>query len=334
MNKVVFLILPAVVLSVGCGQPDYQDSGPSGADNRAEAEVYISSLKPTAVGILRSGLRDESPLIRTNAIEVVSSSSSTDLMPIVVKLLKDESVLVRFAAALAAGDVQYHPAESAVKRLLQDEDENIRIAVACALTKMGRRGYSYLISRAIRSKDQTVRANAAMLLGKLGNKKALPLLYWAMRDPGSDQQVPHRCAEAIAMLGDEKIYPKLWTLLISKFMDDRIDGVRAMAELGTLEAGNALLTMLNDDEPEVRLLAAERLGALGEPGAEPEVLEFLNKPGYKADKKVRERRNALAALAIGRIGTPALTKFLPRLLKSESKVVRLAAAQSVLILLK
>jgi HEAT repeat protein len=326
VNKVVFLILLAVVLSVGCGQPDYQDSGPSGADNRTELEVSISALKPAAVEIVRSGLRDESPLIRTNAIEVVSSSSSTDLMPIVVKLLKDESVPVRFAAALAVGDVQYHPAESAVKRLLQDEDENVKIAAAYALTKMGRRGYSYLISRAIRSKDQTVRANAAVLLGELGNKKALPLLYWAMRDPGSDQQVPHRCAEAIAMLGDEKIYPKLWTLLISKFMDDRIDGVRAMAELGTLEARNALLAVLN--------LAAERLGALGEPGAEPEVLEFLNKPGYKADKKVRERRNALAALAIGRIGAHALTKSLPRLLKSESKVVRLAAAQSVLILLK
>jgi HEAT repeat protein len=38
----------------------------------------------------------------------------------------------------------------------------------------------------------------------------------------------------------------------------------------------------------------------------------------------------LAALAMGEIGTPAVVKYLPSLLKDKSKGVRLAAAKAVL----
>ena len=155
-----------------------------------------------------------------------------------------------------------------------------------------------------------------------------------MHDSASDDIAVYQAAKSRAMLGDKKIFPRLWTLLISKFLDDRLDGVRAMAELRTLGARNALLTMLYDNEPEVRLFAAERLGMLDDPSGELEVLIFLNKYQPEADKKVEYRRSVLAALAIGRIGTPALIKFLPGLMKSDSKEVRLAAAQSVLILSK
>ena len=37
----------------------------------------------------------------------------------------------------------------------------------------------------------------------------------------------------------------------------------------------------------------------------------------------------LLSLAIGRIGTASLTRFLPQLLKDEPKMVRIAAAQAV-----
>jgi len=193
---------------------------------------------------------------------------------------------------------------------------------------------AYLIYGAVKSNDQTVRANAALLLGKLGDKKALDVLYLMMQDSGSDDRVVYQAEESIAMLGDAGIYPKLWPLLISKFLDDRLTGVRAMCALSTAEAKNAILTMLYDEEPEVRLLAAERLGVLGDLSGQLEVLDFLNKAGIQADIKANENRNVLAALAIGRIGTPGLTKFLPSLLKNDSKAVRLGAAQSVLMLAK
>lgn len=335
MKKTLFLMFLVAAASAGCNRSGRHDNWPFRADNSNSAKVSIPSLAPEAVKIVRQGLSDERASIRSKAIEVVSSARRTDLMPTVVKLLKDESVPVRFAAALAVGDTKYRPAGNTVRQLLKDDDENVKIAAAYALSRVGPESYYHQISRAITSKDQTIRANAAMLLGKLGDKKALSSLDWVMRDLNSADRAVYQAAESRAMLGDEKIYPELlWTLLISKFLDDRLVGVRAMAALGTEGAKNAILTMLYDDEPEARLLAAERLAVLDDLSGRSEVLNFLNNPGPEADKKVENRRSVLAALAIGRIGTPALIKFLPGLMKSDSKEVRLAAAQSVLILSK
>jgi HEAT repeat protein len=322
-------------LSVGgCERLAYRERNLSGTENQQEPEPSVTSLESEATGIIRQALGAQDPWTRMHALEVVASSDRADLMPVAVKLLDDESASVRFAAALAVGDSRYAPARQRLHQLLEDSDHNVGIAAAYALCRLGQsKPYEHIVE-AIRNADQTVRANAAMLLGKLGDKRALSSLEWVMRDADSDDKVVYQAAEARAMLGDRRIYPRLWTLLISKFMDDRLVGVRAMAALATPEARDALLTMLLDDESEVRLLAAERLGALGQENGEAEVLDFFNRSGLQADKNENSHRAVLAALAIGRIGTPGLAKFLPALLKSEWLQVKLAAAQSVLLLAK
>jgi len=140
-----------------------------------------------------------------------------------------------------------------------------------------------------------------------------------------------QAAEAIAMLGDQRIYRKLWTGLISKYADDRVIGVRAMGALGTDEAKNAIITLLDDPVPEVRLAAAEQLGKLGESGGEDEVLAVLEKNLMAdMDAQGQQRTKTLAALAIGEIGTDRLARYLPQLLQDPSRIVRLAAAKAVL----
>jgi HEAT repeat protein len=87
---------------------------------------------------------------------------------------------------------------------------------------------------------------------------------------------------------------------------------------------------LDDEILEVRLTAAEQLGTLGDNTGELEVLDVFDKDlTAPMDKEGRERVNVLTAMAIGRIGTPRLVKFLPDLLKNESKFVRIAAAKAV-----
>jgi len=155
------------------------------------------------------------------------------------------------------------------------------------------------------------------------------LLYEAIKDETSDDRVRLNSVEAIARLGDEKIYEKLWAMLISAYADDRVFGIRAMGALGSPQAKDALLTMLTDDLPEVRLVAAEQLGELGDAAGEKTVVEALTKDAAESDKEGRARIQTLAALAIGRIRTPSLKKFLPELLRNESQLVRLAAAKAV-----
>jgi len=215
--------------------------------------------------------------------------------------------------------------------LLNDPDVNVRMAAAYALLKLGQPEHFRIVRDAVGSEDQTIRANAALLLGKSGKQEALQYLYWTLRQPHSTDKVLLQAAESIAMLGDQRIYPKIWTRLISAYADDRMVGVRAMGALGTEEAKNALLTMLDDPLLEVKLAAARELGRLGDTVGEAQVKavfegNFLAAMGPQSADRIR----VLTALAIAEIGTPALAKHLPEMLQETSPAVRMAAAKAVL----
>jgi HEAT repeat protein len=279
-----------------------------------------------------AGLTDPDPQLRANAVEAVASTREVRLMPQVQRLLADPVVPVRFAAILAVGDLEYAPAKDAVASLLKDANPNIQIAASYAMLRFGQPQFYQDICNAVASSDQTVRANAALLLGKSGRREeGIRYLYWTLQRDDSSDMVLLQTAEAIAMLGDHRIYPKLWTRLISVYADDRVIGIRAMGTLGTDEAKNAIITMLDDKVPEVRLAAAEQLGKLGDSGGEAEVLAVFEKNQMDdMDPQGQQRVKVLGALAIGEIGTEPLARYLPQLLQDPSKTVRLAAAKAVL----
>lgn len=309
----------------GCeGETRVSNNSPGETDSVLEAQ---------AERILREAFSSNNPRVRANAIEAVAAiplNRGRVFMPEVSRLLTDEFVPVRFVAAVAVGDTRYAPAKNTVIQLLKDNDQNVQIAAIYSLRKLDSRTSIERLEGAIKNPDLQVRANAAFLLGKTGNKRALPLLYEAIRDDSSDDKSRLNSIEAIARLGDERIYQKIWAMLISAYADDRILGVRAMGALGSVQAKDALMTMLTDDLIEIRLVAAEQLGVLGDTAGEKEVEEALTQ-GIAATSEAegRERINMLGALATGQIKTPALKKFLPELLKNESPFVKIAAAKAV-----
>jgi HEAT repeat protein len=228
--------------------------------------------------------------------------------------------------------MRYKLGEDKVKILLEIPDENTRLAAGYALYRLGNKTGAEILRKGIISKNQTVRGNAATLLGKSGDESALKLLYLALHDEESDDRVQFQAVESIARLGDKKIFNKLWAVVFSGFADDRIMGARAMAMLGTSKARDVLLTKLDDEILEVRLVVAEQLGILSDTSGETKVLEVFDpKTLAGMDPEGVERVKTLAALAIGRIGTNSLTRCLPDLLTDNSKFVQIAAAQSVLL---
>jgi len=312
-----------MVFAFGCDESLQTTSGDFSVTN-------INTSWSEARRIIQAALADNDPVVRVHAIEVIASTRQLRMMPQVRQLLQDKFVPVRFAAALAVGDLEYSPAKKLVSQLLEDNDTNVILAAAYALGKLGSFEYLEVLRKAAANQDQKVRANAALLLGKSGDKSSLKLLWHTLQDKNSDDRAVYQSAEAIAMLGDRQIYPKLWTMLISAYADVRVMGVGSMGTLGTPEAKDALITMLDDDVLEVRLVAAQQLGMLKDTTGELEVLDVFEKNlTVRMDVIARERVNVLTALAIGRIATPSLAKFLPKLLKSESKFVRLAAAKAV-----
>ena len=332
-NRTVFTcVILSLIAFCGC------ETGPGKqrTDNVTAGNPVSNELEVQATQIIQQALANSNPQIRANAIERVATipiSRARKFMPEVQQLLKDEFVPVRFSAAVAIGDTGYSQARDDITQLLKDDNENAKIAAAYAAYKLGSTGGLAIIHAFIKSQDQSVRANAAFLIGKSGEspKRALPLLYETMRDETSDEKVILSSIEAIARLGDEKIYQKIWAMLISKYADDRVCGIRAMGALGTSKARDSLSIMLKDDLTEVRLVAAEQLGNLGDISGEKVVIDALTKDTANAqDQETKFRIQTLAALAIGQIRTPTLKKFLPELLKSEFQFARLAAAKAVL----
>jgi HEAT repeat protein len=294
--------------------------------------VPVSSLIKQATDVIKAGLKDTNPRIRTVAVEAVATSQRTELMPEVQKLLKDEIVPVRFTAAMAVGDTKFIPAKAAVQELTKDSDTNVSIAAAYAMYKLGSPESLEIVRKAITNTNQTIRANATVILGKIGDKENLKILYWVLQDRDSEYKVRLQVVQAIAGLGDEKIYSKLWAMLISSYADDRIMGIEGMGALATRDAKYSLMKMLSDDVLEIRLAAAEQLGKLKDPSGEPEVLEVFTKNLLVGmDSEDRERASVRTAMAIGQIGKESLTRYLPQLLADESKFVRIAAAKAVLL---
>jgi len=314
----------AMLFVVGCQQPQQ-------APLVSGLPPLSGDLPSQARQVVLDGLADPDPQIRANAVEVIATTREVRLMPKAQKLLQDPAIPVKFIAVLAVGDLEYTLAKDEIGRLLSDPNPNIKIAAAYAMTRLGEAEYFKVFRNAVVSEDQTVRANAALLLGKSGQKEALRVLWWTLRQPDSTDKVTLQAAESIAVLQDERIYPKLWSRLISAYADDRVLGIRAMGALGTEQAKNAIITMLDDNIPEVRLTAAAQLGRLGEPIGEARVAEVFEKNLLTdMDADGQQRVKVLAALAIGEIGTEGLTKHLPQLLRDSSKPVRLAAARAIL----
>lgn len=290
----------------------------------------IASPQAEAYRIIQNALDDTNPVAKVNAIEVIATTGQIKLMPKVQRLLQNEFTPVRFAAALAVGDTQYSPAKNSVSPLLKDKDVNVIVAASYAMGRLGYPEYFEVVRKAIKNQDQTVRANAAFLLGKTGDKSSLKLLKWAQEDKNTNDKVRFQVLEARARLGDDEVLQKLWAIVYSAFADDRIMGIRAMGLLGTSKAREILVTKLDDNVLEVRLAAAGQLGKLRDRIGETEVLDVFEKNLTAGlDREAGERANVLTALAIGEICTPALEKFLPQLLKNESKFVRIAAAKAV-----
>jgi HEAT repeat protein len=293
-------------------------------------ETRATPVEQEAVQIIQQALADPDAVARVNAIEVVGTTGRSDLMPGVQRLLNDQIVPVRYAAALAVGDVQYAPAQQALYPLLKDVNSNVIIAAAYAMGRLGATQYLEVIRKAMESSDQEVEANAAFLLGKIGDRGALRILTRAQEDRHSSDKVRLQCLQARAMLGDEGVLQRLWAIAYSANADDRMIGVQGIGALRTRQARDILATKLDDPVLEVRLAAAAQLGVLKDTTGEPEVLEVFQKNLTTSMGKVAaDRVNVLAALAIGNIGTPALTKYLPQLLKNQSKYVRIAAAKAV-----
>jgi HEAT repeat protein len=327
MKRTDVIITTFIILACGCTAQKSEKT----AMSVAVAPVKVQSFKAPALAVLKNSFSDPSPYIRNHAIEVALSTGQKQMITEVIQKLDDDFAAVRFTAAVAIGDMDCQTCRDLLNKALRDKDENVCIAAAYALVKLGDKSHYQRIRDAAVSPDGTLRANALLLIGKLRNPDDVRLLYNALKDLEAQDKVHLQAVDSLAMMKDAKIYKsKLWPLLISKYADDRVMGIRGMGALATKEATDAIeKTLKNDDILEVRLIAAEELGRLGNTKGLEEVVRY-----FQTNPNLNESTMATgtAVAAIGKIKPNILTGYLAKSLESQSPYLRLVAAQSVLLM--
>lgn len=322
----ILLVSAAILLFTGCANKivspnsvDYPDA------------VNLENLKPEAIRIIGRQLSSDSPETKVKAIEVISELRLREFAVDIKNELTSDFVPVRFTAAIAVGDMKYQLAKPTLEKLVTVDDKITQIAAAYALYKLGDDNKLEIIKEAAKNKDPQIRANATMLLGKSGDKSVIDLLKWVQQNDNSDAQIRLQALEARAKLQDQTALDKLWAIIYSSYVEDRIIGITAMGDLGTQKTIEILITKLDDEIPEARLAAAQQLGRLGIKRGMPVVAEIFDENiAASLEENQKHRIHARAAFAIGAIDSPELSGYLPQLLNSESKLVRLAAAKAVI----
>ena len=261
-----------------------------------------------------------SPTPRVHALEAVKDLGEVEHGPEVIAALSAAEPITRFAAALTAGGLKLQAAHEPLLAIANDRDSNVRIAVRYALHRLGDTHLSHDLEKYARDPRKDVRGNTAMVLGMLEEPSALKVLQVLRTDP--EPSVRQQAAEAMWRLGDDSGMEALIGMTVSRYPDDQLFALLALAEPRDQRVGRTIEAGLNVDYIEVQLVAARALGMLGTDEGYAVALQGA------VSQDPRQR--FMAALALGAIGRADTQDVLRKLLADDYESVRIAAAEAIL----
>jgi len=215
-------------------------------------------------------LADESAEVRQSAAVTAGALEDEESVSGLARILSnpDEDPEVRLAAALALGRNAHPSAPRALAEALKDPSPNIRRLALKALANKGMAARigsaTETLCNALRDETPAIRANAAEALGKLADPQAADSLSEALAD--DDHGVRNKAAIALARLGDPRAVPALITQL-NEAGPGRPEAAEALGNFSDPGVADALMGVLKDHDPSVRLAAVESLHKIGEPQA-------------------------------------------------------------------
>lgn len=317
------------ILAVGCGVDQNRSKGrgslPTGyklppPPPKKQVVAIDPALRRAAETELSKLFASNDPVLRANAVEATQHTVGPANAPRLIAALTDQGAIVRFAGAMAVGALRLDAARPRLLTMTEDPNKSVRIAVRYALHRLGDTRLSHDFEVFAKDPDPRVRSNAALALGLLGEPTALNILKVMQHD----ESVPVRLQvmEAMWRLGDEDARDKLVTGTISKYPDDAIVCLLALAGPKKPEIVRYVRAQLTNDYEEVKLAAARAAGMLG---LDDGMAIPLKDAG---SNDVRQR--SMSALALGDIGRADAQPTLRKLLNDSDASVRLAAATAIL----
>ena len=277
-------------------------------------------LRARATAIVVEMAGDKDPVLRCNATEAAQRTLGTGAdspgRAIVMNGLSDPSPLVQFASIVAAGETNLLDAYQPILSMAYHPDVNVRLAVRFALHKFGDRRLSNELLQGLDDSNRLVRSNTLILLGLLKEKSAVPAVRRMLADRYPTVRL--QAAETMWRLRDNLGFEELVAKSLSKYPDEQIIALVALAGPGDVRVVDHIRGQLINEYVEVALAAARGCGNLGVDDGYTIAMQALK----SEDPRVR----VLAAFALGAIGRPDSQQALAPLLADADANVKLAGA--------
>lgn len=265
---------------------------------RAQAGIALGRRgERSATAELVRLLESDNWLVRDSAIVALAGVADASAASLLEPLLRAPDPYLRARAAATLGRINNSAATEALIRALDDEEDQVKRAVATALGEMKAPQAVDPLLKLIQEEkgSPTVRIAAAAALGRIGDRRATPVIEKALGKLGDASFDAWQLAAALHRLGNRDFLSRISEVLKSEFADTRravfttlIDladsrALPAMLEMArsresdpTLrlalarglarfegeEASAALIALLDDREPHVRVAAVESLAAI------------------------------------------------------------------------
>lgn len=320
------LALAGLVAWAGCGNDEAEKKAQakalipqlatSGKTEREELIKQLVGLGAPALEPVKEALPNSDLTTRLALIQVLGDLKNAGGLEPLTQQMKDPHPEIRAAAATALGVLAnadgLRPLQDAVDG---DAEAAVRVAAAAALGTLNNPRAIPALLRALKDGQREVRTAAVEALGKLGEPALNPLLEAAR---GDDAVVRQGADRALGRLAE-----KFAGDLASEDKGVREAAVTALGRIGRPDKVQAILPLLRDAEPKVRLAAARALERLPAQAARPALKSRMREEAE--DEGVR----LAAAVALGKLGDPAAFEFLIAALASEDSTLRVTAAAAL-----
>ncbi|MDD5135742.1 MAG: HEAT repeat domain-containing protein, partial [Candidatus Omnitrophica bacterium] len=275
-----------------------------------------------AAPALIEALKDKDPDVWKAAARALGQIREKRVVPYMLEVLKNkdhDKYYTREIAIIVLGEIGDNGAIQPLVEEIRNENKYISEAAAEALAKIGEPAVLPL-SEVLKDKNDKARELAIKTLGKIGDKRAVPYLIMVVKDEGDYIQ---GCAmEALGEIGDPRaIEPIILALKYDGWDRWAIDlyGAKALSKIGQ-PAVPALIEALKDKNDDLRHVAAEALGNIGDRRAVSPLIEMLNCRGWLSRAAVE---------ALGAIGDKQAIQPLVDLLGRDDRELSEAAANAI-----
>jgi serine/threonine-protein kinase len=230
-------------------------------------------------------LRDRDITVQNLAIDAVIEFHNADTVDKLIPLIEDEAEHVRRGAVEVLNELADADAIRALLSAIKDRDWWVRERAADALVKIGGPKVVEAMIELIRDDDEFIRRTAIEVLASAQDIAAFDQLLDSLED--SDWWVRERAIDALGALGDARAVPVL-VKAMAKDPHTRLVAIRALGEMGAVNAIRDILPYVNDAEAAICKQAIQTLSLLADAYHAHDIREQMLTAIETGDSEIRD----------------------------------------------